>query len=374
MAYSTDGLNQLTGLIYDAVLDPTLWHEFLRVLCLEMETPCAQFWFLVKSPQSNLSTYCYGFDQRTIDEWQKPGTTDPWAGAVTHTGASGLSHHVCPDEKLIATEYHDRILAPANLFYGAAIVVLMTGEIGAGLSVLRSRSDGPLDERAVDYLNQLFPHLNRAARMQIALNANLNHGELAFSALDGLSSGIVIVDAEGRVLNQNQAALSVLESGDPLVIANGFARATRSTDRRRLSGAIRNAVVAAESGAGFPATSVLLRRNGGRPPLIAMVSALRSAKHGPFALPAPRAMLLLRDLATQAQPSASVLQDLFSFTPTECAIASELHRGESLQEIASNCGISLQTVRTHVKRMLQKSGTHRQSQLVSLLARLTWSQ
>jgi hypothetical protein len=44
--------------------------------------------------------------------------------------------------------------------------------------------------------------------------------------------------------------------------------------------------------------------------------------------------------------------------------------GLSLQEIADARGLSVATVRSHTKAVLAKTGTHRQAELVGLLARL----
>ena len=47
--------------------------------------------------------------------------------------------------------------------------------------------------------------------------------------------------------------------------------------------------------------------------------------------------------------------------------ASALADGLSLNEIAAAHGCSVQTARTHMKRILQKTGTNRQAELVRLL-------
>ena len=64
-----------------------------------------------------------------------------------------------------------------------------------------------------------------------------------------------------------------------------------------------------------------------------------------------------------------LLCELFSFTPAEARVAGKLALGRSLEEIAVELGISLETVRTHAKRALSKSGTDRQGELISLMLR-----
>jgi DNA-binding CsgD family transcriptional regulator len=54
-------------------------------------------------------------------------------------------------------------------------------------------------------------------------------------------------------------------------------------------------------------------------------------------------------------------------TPSEGAVVLALARGRSLAEVAAERGISLHTVRTHVKRSLAKAGVRRQADLVRLV-------
>jgi DNA-binding CsgD family transcriptional regulator len=67
--------------------------------------------------------------------------------------------------------------------------------------------------------------------------------------------------------------------------------------------------------------------------------------------------------------SQLLLQDLFALTPAEAAIAAALGEGKSVEAIARTCHISLNTARTHLKHIFDKTNTRRQAELVSLLAR-----
>lgn len=66
---------------------------------------------------------------------------------------------------------------------------------------------------------------------------------------------------------------------------------------------------------------------------------------------------------------AGVLQTVFELTVTEAQVAALLCDGLSSARIASRLGVQPNTVLTHVKRCLAKTGCMRQGQLVSLLLR-----
>jgi DNA-binding CsgD family transcriptional regulator len=68
--------------------------------------------------------------------------------------------------------------------------------------------------------------------------------------------------------------------------------------------------------------------------------------------------------------SYALLQQVFGLTRGEARLANQLLCGLSLPEIAETDGLSVATVRSHTKAVLAKTRTHRQAQLVGLLARL----
>jgi DNA-binding CsgD family transcriptional regulator len=78
--------------------------------------------------------------------------------------------------------------------------------------------------------------------------------------------------------------------------------------------------------------------------------------------------VVVRD-AERPQLLADRLVALFGLTPTEAAIAVELSAGLSTDEIAPRLQIAVGTVRWHLKRILAKTGSSRQAELVALLLR-----
>lgn len=82
-------------------------------------------------------------------------------------------------------------------------------------------------------------------------------------------------------------------------------------------------------------------------------------------------LLIVADLETPMIPTAASLRTLFTLTRAEARIALCLAEGETLKNIAIALNLSLGTVRIHLKSIFLKTNTHRQSDLVSLLMRLT---
>lgn len=65
------------------------------------------------------------------------------------------------------------------------------------------------------------------------------------------------------------------------------------------------------------------------------------------------------------------LRARFRLTGREADLAAQLAAGNRIAEAAETMGMSISTARQHVKAILAKTGTHRQAELVALLARLS---
>jgi DNA-binding CsgD family transcriptional regulator len=58
---------------------------------------------------------------------------------------------------------------------------------------------------------------------------------------------------------------------------------------------------------------------------------------------------------------------LFNLTEAESVVARSVQRGHGLHPVADELSVSLATVRAHLQHVFEKTGTHRQAELVRLL-------
>ncbi len=188
--------------------------------------------------------------------------------------------------------------------------------------------------------------------------------EAAFGLLaDALSLGVLVLTEEFAVLAANGTARSMLDRGEPVRLdAAGRVRAVSAGDQRQFE-ALRDLAASPErERTGTWSFSALRSSHRGLPRLF-QARAIR--------VQAERALcILIHDLDEQAEPPRDVLAALFGVTAAECDLALALLRGISLRDHAVMRGVSHNTVKTQLARVLEKTGTHRQSQLVGLLRAL----
>lgn len=85
--------------------------------------------------------------------------------------------------------------------------------------------------------------------------------------------------------------------------------------------------------------------------------------------PQPGMMLVRVSLPDERDGPSSYFRDRFGLTGAECRVAVEASEGHKPMEIARRLGLSIHTVRSHIKRIFQKTGVHSQAGLVRALLR-----
>ena len=78
-------------------------------------------------------------------------------------------------------------------------------------------------------------------------------------------------------------------------------------------------------------------------------------------------MIIIVDPERQPETPAILLRRLYGLTKAEAQVALLAMRGEGLTPIAEELSVSLTTVKTHLRHIFDKTGIHRQAELVRLL-------
>ncbi|HMF06851.1 MAG TPA: LuxR C-terminal-related transcriptional regulator, partial [Methylocella sp.] len=83
------------------------------------------------------------------------------------------------------------------------------------------------------------------------------------------------------------------------------------------------------------------------------------------------AALVLTPVSLPQAPPVELVQSLFDLTPAEARVARYLASGKTVEDIASDGGTSPNTIRTHVRGVLEKTGCNRQADIIALLTAIS---
>lgn len=252
--------------------------------------------------------------------------------------------------------------SPQSFFHTAGGVPLNDDTAIGVLRVIRPRSTAPFDDEEIDLLRHLMPHLGRGLalhRRLAAIEAARDQGDL----LDWLPFGVVLLDRRGTVLATNRRADALFAVHDGLWLEGGGLRAGRSTEHMLLQQEI---ISATGAGGDDPGTGALTltRTEPGRS-LHVFVAPLRPGQLGRAAHRA-RVVVFISDPDAPPVVDVDRLRAYLGITGAEAALVATLVGGLAVEDAAARLGITVNTARTQLKRVLAKTGARRQSELVGL--------
>ena len=358
-------IGELIGLIYDAALDASRWGAFLQRYSDILNFHVAQL-ELITSDSKYSVTGCIGLSAGDVAELSQTIPLNPWVPTLwrSQPGLVGASHEYISDADYAKSPYYQEFGRKIDQFYGQAGLIFKSESSLGLIGGVRSRPAGRCDERDKQLLTVLMPHLARALRMHMQF-AQLNaQADCLLDFLDRLTRGVILFDEWGRTLRVNRAAERIIAQQDGLYLST---RGLRTSDRALTIELQRLIYEAAQTagGAGFSSGGTLaVVRPSLKRPWIVVVSPYKSTSGDKLAA------ALLIDPDEHPVAATEVLAKTFGFTRAEARLSQLLASGNRVEDAAEQLGITVNTARTHVRRMLDKTGLRRQTELVLLLNKL----
>jgi len=276
--------------------------------------------------------------------------------AAKHPGFMTEQAVYSPDEMKQDPFYRD-ILFPRGLGFVAGTAIPMPTGDTFSISLEREFARGPVEASGIRVLDQLRPHIARAALMSARLH--LERARAASATLAALGLAALLVDEAGKVLDANP----LIEELQGYIRWRAFDRV--SLCDKAADQLLREAIAGIEHGEDGNVRSFPVRRSSPLEAMVMHVIPIRLSARDIFDRCV--AALILTPVTLPQAPPVELVRSLFDLTPTEARVARDLAGGKTVEDIAVDCGISPNTVRTHVRGVLQKTGRSRQADVVALL-------
>lgn len=278
---------------------------------------------------------------------------DPWIArlAQMQAGVAIRGSSLVDAASLTRTLYYNDFGRRVGTFHIAGATLSLGAPGGGRLGMLAVHRPAGHDDFADDELARLaalLPHLRRACQLRHQFAAASRPSPQGVTALlDGFAMAAMVVDGHGRVGHANAAADRLCDPGTGLAWharTGGCVGTPHRAENRMLLRAI------GQAANGGPGGEMLLRTRDGR--LLVTVSRLPGAAgHGP-------ASVLLTLVPLQGDAADRALARavrLFGLTAAEAEVAAALAGGKAPQEIADQRHVRISTVRTLLKRAIEKT-------------------
>ena len=283
------------------------------------------------------------------------------------TPVSRMSDHFLPDNPNWGA-FMEECVKPMGWRHAAALLFWNADGVFLGqLSLIRTEAQGDFSDAEMDLLRELHPHVEAVVHRLLALEERFAaHLSLEY-AIGALPLPIVVVGWEGGLNFSNAAALDAMSAWQsagsktaralkptwtlPAEIQAGCENLKRGWEQAVLNhdfnGLPRNFSLTHPSVSGFRAEIQLVESKAGR--------ALQPSFAIHFQLP-----------PAENSETARALARLSKLTHAEHEIVRLAAAGDDNADIARELGISLSTVRTHLRNVFRKLGITSRSRLVPL--------
>jgi DNA-binding CsgD family transcriptional regulator len=374
-ASTQERLSNLIGLLYDCVLDHNRWFSAVDTIRQELRFSYAVLGVYPLVPGEITLGVSSGIDPGKLEELVGLGDDilELWGG---HDRISQfpLEEPIVQSEAVSATalassRFFTAWAQPQGIVDAVAIGLERNSRMVSTLSFGWHRDAGTLGAEELESLRLLAPHFRRAIAISQLLELRSSTASNLTEVIENLPVSVLIVDELMSLLHANAAAETMLARGDTIRVSGGRIRVDTSGP------GIEEAV--AQAGADV----VGLGRRGGRgfaargasgEPRIVHVLPLRGREPSRGLFRRATAALFITQ-PDEIDLPREAFAALYGLTPAEARIVELLVAGATPTQIASELGSRGSTIKTHLLRVYEKTGVHRQSDLIRLAASLSLS-
>lgn len=298
-----------------------------------------------------------------IAEYLAIGGLNPAINPRTHVALTYATNRCFVDDDVVDAQQRARspmyrLFRRSDADHSAMVPIACAGARGS-FTAMRSRAPYDEDERRL--AATIVPAVADICAQAVVLGSAIDGAML--TTVEALAATVILLGEERRVARMSCDAEALLMDGGYLKVRRGRIVAADPAEDVALSRAFVQATDPRRQRR--TVGRIILRGTGGDLPMVVECGPLPDRPSGPFSQ--ARAMLSVRS-APHAR-TAALLGELYPLTAGEAAVAALLASGADLKTIATARGCSVETVRTQVKALFDKTGARRQGELIALLHR-----
>jgi DNA-binding CsgD family transcriptional regulator len=363
-------LADLIGQIYDAALKPDLWPKVLAPLSAFVGGSAASLFTKNVESKTGTSVYDVGID---------PAFRQLYFDYYVKLDPLGVGQILAPIEEPVATadlisydeflqtRFYKEWARPQKLVDFVGAVLDRSSTTAAMFGVFRHERDGVVDAGVRERMRLVVPHVRRAVLIGRLIDLKTVQAATMSEVLDGISAGMFLLGQAGAIVHASASGRALLDRGHVVTSNCGrLAAADGQADQ-----VLRDALLAAAQGdlaLGVKGIAVpLIGRDDAH--YVAHVLPLNTGeRRGAGRAYAAAVAVFVRKATLDVTSPAEVIAKTYRLTPTELRVLMAIVEIGGVPEVAIALGVAETTVKTHLRRLFEKTGTSRQVELVKLAA------
>jgi DNA-binding CsgD family transcriptional regulator len=367
----TESLLDLAGNIYDTVLDRSLWPAVLKKAAQFIVGAAASiFWNDAGGAQGGVYLEDGGIPPYYRDLYfSKYVNLNPTVAPRFFVPEQEpvATADLVPYDEFLHTRFYREWAQPQGLVDFLSVTLEKSATKAAMFGVFRHERHGVVDDATRQRMRLLAPHIRRAVLISQIIDLKQGEADLLSQAADSVRTAMIFVDAEGRIVYANAIGHALLAENNVVRTVEGRLTApARDTDAR-----LRDIIAAAALGDGALGTrgiALPLSDEAGSRYVAHVLPLTSGSRRQAGNTHAAVAAFFIHKAALEIPSPPVVIAETFKLTMTELRVLLAIVEVGGAPEVADMLGIAPSTVRTHLRRVYEKTGTDRQADLTKLVA------
>lgn len=357
-------VSELIGQIYQAGMDGH-WADVMEQLRNITNSNKALF-FIQKLDQPRPLGFemktNFDYDPLILQKYLSRALDDPYlqiTGHLSEGEAIYINEHL-DVMSLVETDFYQQILLPMKSHYALGGCLVRDGMYESIYSINRGPDDPAYQKQDFDLIKLLTPHLSRAVQIYKDLTLYKHYSAISKSILDQSDKGLLVCDAQGRILLANLFANQELDEHEDIKVIDQHLSLAPSAFQMRLKQCLTQCVNQPHAFSGQE--SILLERTDGETLLVSISPLNKDSEFVDIDQPC-----CLVTLTKQNAVRWSTLIKQYGLTPKEVLLVQAINRKKKLQQLTVEMGVTYNTLATHLKAIYRKMGIHSQAELIVTL-------
>jgi DNA-binding CsgD family transcriptional regulator len=361
----------LTDDIYGAILDKSRWLDVLRQTTQFVGAQAGVLlWRSEVSGAADPVYYSFGIESRYAESYVEHAKLDPLMVAMfsREIGDVASATELVPRSVFVESRFYKDWALPQGWARSVHVNLDKSPTSFVYLSLWRSGTGGSVGWPAMDRLRLLASHLRRAVLVRKFIDRHTAEAATLGDTLDGIGPGLFFVNADAHILEANANGRAMLEQGT-LVRAHGGRLVPADRDAEQGLTEILCGFESGNAASSVRPASVLLSTRAGEPFVAHVVPLIEGVRRstGSSAYTAVAAVFVQR-ASFELPSSREIIGKSYKLTPTELRVLLAIVEVGGVPKVSEAMGITVSTVKTHLRRLFAKTGTDRQADLVKLVA------
>ncbi|WP_020677863.1 helix-turn-helix transcriptional regulator [Geopsychrobacter electrodiphilus] len=358
--------------VYRTASDPNSWETLLRDLVKATDSRSARLLIMNTGANHVLSSLKINIDDHAHGQYTDYFVNKcPWRPELLRMAPGRLYstylHFSCRQREFYQTEFFNDWARKLDIHHGLCGTVYRDSRQTVQLLIQRTRDQGHYTEADTGFVNSLVPHMQHALLVAEQLAQSYAMAQATAIATENEALPFILLDENLRLAYCSQGGKLYLREKALLQMKDGRLFLNDVLKNHRLQQLLRQCLDAARAVDFQPRGGSMRLPRADRADVQLLVKPLHAGLRPLVGRSNSFVVIYCYAPDAQIRLDPELLRELYNLSAAEARVAVAMVEAPGSDEVARRCGISLHTVRSHIKSIFSKTQAKNRAELMKIL-------